>query len=1334
MKMHLNLTAAVFISLIILVMPSFAGGAGLGSSHSDLAPITDARVDDSSGASRDITDWTFMVYMDGDNNLEKFAINDFNEMENVGSSANLNIVVEFDRTPGYDTSNGDWTDTRRYRVTSDNTYDASANSPDRTIRSQLVSDIGEQNMASESTFEDFLYWAIGNYTARNYMLMMWDHGSGIFRSQQGVPQTRGCCLDSTDGGELKLWDMSAAMKRVESYYNMKINITGFDVCYLGNWETVYELKDLTDYVIASADEEPDEGWEYTTPLNIIQDNPTITPYNFSIRAVNYYMSLYTSVDYVTLSAVSVSEFNNYMLQDLNDFANYLSYYMYPYRYDIKDIRNSTDWYYGESVDLGDFASRIAAREGLPQTLRGSANDLLSSMEQAVIAKGSGVKHRNYYTGNAIYFPRYNYDTTYTNRLSFSSEQWDDFLDVFLHPERISVYIDHTPLRDREDIYSGALVSAKITGRSLDKASPTLHYSFGDEFIDVTMSELDSTYTAVIPGPGKVTDVFYYISAEDNLGNTTTFPEGADPAVRSTVLSFHVGPDTIAPVITHIPYKNTMDTTNDYEITATVSDNIAVDPDGVQLHWWRVFNAADLNESHRNGNETIVQMSPTSVNDWNEGVYTAFIPNQPMGTRVYYYITANDTASATNTARLPEEDAFTFLVKSPYGSILVDYGHGNVLEGYNSSSIFLDLDRYVVDFYVSSPDVQPLTYSLLSSYDMFISIRPSSMFTQAEKTAIIDWLSDGGAFILVPGSDINVLSNILLDLSYGIHKDDSLTSEQIDIPDDSTDPLTHGLDYVYVNYQRNGEYYLDSPEGATDHLVSQKGPVCSSVRFGKGQGIFMFLHDGIVNYPYVTLYSYNAQFASRIIPWMLSNMPPKSSFTADKTSVKPGYTINFTATSTDEDGYISNFTWMLDDGRFFYGKNITVNFSTPGWVNITLITTDNDGATSTAYSLVKVQVPPEAHISTAYGVGKTLYTLTDAKFESTSVDEDGHIVSWLWDFGDGSNATGESVLHQWKRPGTYTVTLKVTDNDGLTDSTSIVISIKNRAPRADFSFNVSTTPDGSGQLYKPEMDKNGVYYILEDQLIILNGTLSSDDDSRIINYTWDWGDGTQSFGVMGEHYYTKYDIYEVNLVVVDEYNDQDVKSIKFSVTNPAPDVEVKWDINGLNTHLYFTLLSDTESDKDNLSIVWDLGDGTIVKNKTSLDHRYASGGKYIITVTVTDDEGAYNMTKLEMELKPSLLESVFGDAAPYVQALMILIVIGLLGSWVYEVVAARRKNGEKPNGRCEKKDIPRDEDTKTPDRKTHRHTQGQDKARRQESNRRKIDKKVEEAMKRHREEP
>jgi PKD repeat protein len=64
--------------------------------------------------------------------------------------------------------------------------------------------------------------------------------------------------------------------------------------------------------------------------------------------------------------------------------------------------------------------------------------------------------------------------------------------------------------------------------------------------------------------------------------------------------------------------------------------------------------------------------------------------------------------------------------------------------------------------------------------------------------------------------------------------------------------------------------------------------------------------------------------------------------------------------------------------------------------------------------------------------------------SDSYDPDGTIVSYFWDFGDGTNGTGETTTHSFADTGTYPVTLNVTDNDGLTDTTSADVNVRVRA--------------------------------------------------------------------------------------------------------------------------------------------------------------------------------------------------------------------------------------------------------------------------------------------------
>ena len=93
-------------------------------------------------ASAQNSKWTFMVYLDADNNLEDVGIDNFLHMAQVGSTNDVNIVVQFDRSSSYDTSYGDWSTTKRFHVEKDMTPDAATDAipiaqpgnPGRTTR------------------------------------------------------------------------------------------------------------------------------------------------------------------------------------------------------------------------------------------------------------------------------------------------------------------------------------------------------------------------------------------------------------------------------------------------------------------------------------------------------------------------------------------------------------------------------------------------------------------------------------------------------------------------------------------------------------------------------------------------------------------------------------------------------------------------------------------------------------------------------------------------------------------------------------------------------------------------------------------------------------------------------------------------------------------------------------------------------------------------------------------------------------------------------------------------------------------------------------------------
>ena len=102
-----------------------------------------------------------MVYLCGDNNLESSAVIDLREMKSVGTTAGLNVVAQFDRY-----HNG--MPTRRYLLRRGT-----------SLRSDVVGpDLGETNTGDPQILIDFATWAIAEYPATHYLLVVWNHGQG----------------------------------------------------------------------------------------------------------------------------------------------------------------------------------------------------------------------------------------------------------------------------------------------------------------------------------------------------------------------------------------------------------------------------------------------------------------------------------------------------------------------------------------------------------------------------------------------------------------------------------------------------------------------------------------------------------------------------------------------------------------------------------------------------------------------------------------------------------------------------------------------------------------------------------------------------------------------------------------------------------------------------------------------------------------------------------------------------------------------------------------------------------------------------------------------------
>jgi alpha-tubulin suppressor-like RCC1 family protein len=149
-----------------------------------------------------------------------------------------------------------------------------------------------------------------------------------------------------------------------------------------------------------------------------------------------------------------------------------------------------------------------------------------------------------------------------------------------------------------------------------------------------------------------------------------------------------------------------------------------------------------------------------------------------------------------------------------------------------------------------------------------------------------------------------------------------------------------------------------------------------------------------------------------------------------------------ATSTDADGTITQYAWDFGDGAKPTGVDPGHTYATAGTYDVTLTVTDDDGAPSTASVQVTVTDPgpPPPNQDPVARITGGCADLSCPLSASTSTDADGSIAGYAWDFGDETTATGVNPGHTYADPGTYTVTLTVTDDDSAADTDTLEVTV------------------------------------------------------------------------------------------------------------------------------------------------------------------------------------------------------------------------------------------------------------------------------------------------------
>lgn len=345
---------------------------------------------------------------------------------------------------------------------------------------------------------------------------------------------------------------------------------------------------------------------------------------------------------------------------------------------------------------------------------------------------------------------------------------------------------------------------------------------------------------------------------------------------------------------------------------------------------------------------------------------------------------------------------------------------------------------------------------------------------------------------------------------------------------------------------------------------------------------------------------------------VANQPPTGSFTSQVTKQQ----VAFASTADDSDGTVATYLWDFGDGGTSTLANPTHTFPAVATYSVSLTLTDNDGG-------ITVITNPVTTLANQAPVADftALVNKQDVTFDSSgSTDADGTVVSYLWDFGDGSpTSTQANPSHHFPAVATYDVTLTVTDDNGTTGPvTKQVTTVANASPTAAFTSTVDKL--------EVSFDAGG----------------SDDSDGAVASYSWDFGDGGSGTGVSPVHNYTAAGDYEVTLTVTDNQGAEGTltKTVT-AVANVKPVAAFTSSVNDLAVS--FNATGSSDSDGTVTSYSWDFGDGQNGTGATP-SHTYLAEGTYDVVLTVTDSDGdTDSVTHAVTAVAPSgpIAEDAFG---------------------------------------------------------------------------------------------
>ena len=330
-------------------------------------------LNDAKNAGEEIADpkLTLMLYMAADNDLESYAIQNLKAMEHA-KFEKVNVLVLLDRSDGYDETNDNWTDTRLFKVQHDKTDGNFIISKRLSCAPLGLSDQTETelDMANPSVLKSFIEFSKSEYPAEKYALIIWGHGTGW--------RGRAVAVDDRSQTYMSLSDLGNALQ------DHGLSVIGFDTCFGGVLENLYELKSCAEYTAACPGVTPGSGWDYDELLSSLDIS------DFSPLSITKLMAESSTA----ATSVFVNEKLAELFNSFEDFSNALSDTVtdsVSRSSTLNQLVSSKSYSYSQSpcdiyLDVSALADLYSSAGN--STLAASAQSLRNTINQSVISKTS----------------------------------------------------------------------------------------------------------------------------------------------------------------------------------------------------------------------------------------------------------------------------------------------------------------------------------------------------------------------------------------------------------------------------------------------------------------------------------------------------------------------------------------------------------------------------------------------------------------------------------------------------------------------------------------------------------------------------------------------------------------------------------------------------------------------------------------------------------------------------------------------------------------------------------------------------------------------------------